>query len=276
MREARQALAAFDKITAAGITLAKPLAAGVDQLRRVEAIAANHIPGSLLGLSDAEMYDAMVATHIHGQGIGRLLGQRLARELLAQLDESTDDLLDQIRPAFDEAAAQVHAATVLGINPRTTDGDILQAENLQEVADAWRGLVGQTNTLQALCEVRLTIAHTLHPERVATRRATTQLDAAQEAWEGSFFQVTGAPYTASPNELVWQRWVRLCSGSPARLVTRERASETDRDATRRVEAEQAAKREQNSAAVAHLAKMSAGDLAAPDIGSNESYPVDKG
>ncbi len=147
-----------------------------------------------------------------------MLARALEDQIADQLAAAADEILDQLRPAFDKSAAAVHAAAELGITPSTTDTDIVKAENVAPLAAAWTSMVGHTATLQDIAEARLDLT--------AMAGAPPALEA---GWLNPFpsvldkacsmFSDDAPPWRLNEWETPWQRWLRLCTTAPARLLT---------------------------------------------------------
>lgn len=141
----------------------------------------------------------------------RLLRLALGDQLAAALAAGADDVLDALRPKFDEAADVVHAASETGINEHTTDRDIVKAEDVASMATAWRALPAAVDVLEQIAAVRIGLS-----KAAGVPPAVPPLGVEEVA--GSMFR-QDSPRWRRQWEHPWQRWVRLCTGSPARLLS---------------------------------------------------------
>lgn len=221
-----------------GVQLPEDLVLAAGQLARLDALVpVPKLPAKLVGLSDAELAAAIEALGIGSLFRGeagfnaiRTTAGALAGEIAAGVADVAEGILDQLRPGFDEAAAVVHHATVLGIITTTTAEDILHLDDVAAARDAWAALPVASRALTAIATVRIGLSRTagvppaevpagvdpqyVTPEPVGVL-AESMFRTDGRGWRGDF-------------EEDWQLWVRLCAGSPARLLSIEESRQAAR------------------------------------------------
>lgn len=218
------------KLERLDVALPEGVPAAAHQLLRVPSLlpdAQSLLDRSFIGLSDADLtqtlVDVGVAVAFAGSaGPGAtaqvLVGKAMAEALADAIVEEADAILDQLRPTFDEAGEAVHNATKLGINPLTTDRDIVKADDIEAMRDAWTALPQLTRTLDEISAARIMLT------QIAGVPPTPRLSFNGRSGEvnaGAMFR-DDAPSWRHPTETTWQMWLRLCAAKPVSLLgTRE-------------------------------------------------------
>lgn len=234
-RDAWHVGALVAQLHALDVDLAPEVVTGCDQLERIDSFLPSPRPRlPLLGLSDEELAGvvrdvgvayALDPTSTPGSHSVRAVKEALAEALADRLLLHADEILDQLRPRFDEAGKRVHEATLLGIHPWTTDRDVVKADDVEATADAWTALPQLTGTLDRIAAARIALTRA-----TGCPPAPPRGDWAQYAIND---QLGGIPVSAmfrddapgwrSDSETTWQMWVRLCTGRPVRLLSTEAA-----------------------------------------------------
>jgi hypothetical protein len=146
-----------------------------------------------------------------------MLADAMAEELAVELRQRADEIIAVLRPTFEEAADVVHDATRAGMHEHTTDRDIVKADDVPAMAAAWRSIPDAVDALERIAAVRMDLTEVagVPPELVGTQwtPAPTALQVA-----GSMFR-PDSPRFRVEYEQPWQRWVRLSTGEPVRLLT---------------------------------------------------------
>jgi hypothetical protein len=125
----------------------------------------------------------------------------LAAEASADLTAHTDDLINQLRPGFDDASKVIVAAHKAGIRATHTDSAILRLGH--EALDAWKAMPEAINALDAVASARLRLS-----------RVTGQLpDADQQA--AAFCSAAGVWL----DRTVHNRWLALVDHGGPKLNT---------------------------------------------------------
>lgn len=212
-----------------GVALPEELATASTQLGRIEQLLKRpNVPDQLLGLTDDEMADALhelalgftvTAADGPARDAIRALSIALANAIVADLAPRADAILDQLRPAFDTAANLAHRATELGLNPASTDRDVLGLDDVAAARDAWAALPAAARTLTAIATARIGLSRVAgvapaaagiggqyHRRESVHDLAPTMFRTDGRAWRSDF-------------EDEWQLWLRLSAGTPARLLT---------------------------------------------------------
>jgi hypothetical protein len=217
------------------VTLPASLTVAADQLLRLPSLRpAPELPSELLGLTDDEIRDTMrnfgVAHALDGShGPGAVayesMGRALAAAIAAELCVLADDILDQLRARFDEAARVVHQATALGLHGGTSERDILKADNVEELRDAWTAVPAATRMLDTIAASRILLSSAAGvppAPRFGLRPGETINE-----YASAMFRTDGRPWREEW-EQTWQMWLRLCTGSPAQLLSVEQAIQAAR------------------------------------------------
>lgn len=221
----------IEQLQGLGVELPGEVLAGWDQLRRVEDLRPKPVVQRVLGLSDEQvtatirsvgLAHALTPSDANGPGSHALREVRQAffDELTEAIVDEADELLSQLRPNFDAAGEMVHEATQLGIGPSTTDRDIVTADDIEAMRDAWTALPGLVSTLDRIAAVRILMSQ-------STGLAPTPAD--PQGWgQASHFDMapgamfrSDAPPWRQEREQTWQTWLRLCTPEPVRLLSVE-------------------------------------------------------
>lgn len=214
------------------VDLPDDLHASAEQLLRVPLLMPQpEAPrASLIGLSDDELVDILrgvgtatvLAEQRYGSAAFSAVNRALAADLADAIAERADDILDQLRPAFDAAAAAMRHAVELGLHGRSTDRDVLQADDIAAVRDAWSALPAAARTLEAIAQARiaLSVAAGVPPaaERAGIDTIVNVLDAGDLA--SRMFHDTPRDWHRD-GEDGWQRWLRLSEHVTPRLLATE-------------------------------------------------------
>lgn len=227
--------ALIERLLSFGVTLPEEVVAGADQLRRLPMMRAElerPTPRTLLGLSDEELKahlrDAALGSAIRGDslmGATKHLAQEtgylqeaIADALNAVIVEHADDILDQLRPRFDEPARAVFEAGKLGIHPGTTDSDIVRRDDVTDAAAAWTGLPVAVRRLEQLAQLRMDLTSVAGvPPRPPVSWQGRQSPVADFA--GVFFRRDAPVWSRDDFEKPYQRWLRLSVGEPCTLLS---------------------------------------------------------
>lgn len=232
-RDPQQATRLVPTLSGLGVQLPAALVSAADQLsnlnRRLKPLAGDVTIPDVTGYSDDQLVEVIreigVSYALLGPGgpcpldrAEHAVMTALEARLADSLAELGDEIIDQLRPAFDEAAAAVHRGTKLGIHPGTTDRDVVKSDNLVELTDAWTALPGLVRTLDAIAEARIQLSEAtgLAPAlEHSWSRVVSHRDAA-----GAMFR-EDAPTWDVDFEHTWHRWVRLCASGTVRLLSVE-------------------------------------------------------
>jgi hypothetical protein len=128
--------------------------------------------------------------------------QRVADTMAADLNDHTDDIIDQLRPTFDKAAQAVLAAHAAGIRANHTPADIIKRDT------ETTGLVALWQQMDAAEKVLDDIAYT----RLQLARAVGAPPAPDQA-SGAFCSSSGV-WNTRPQA---RRWLVLCDHGGPRL-----------------------------------------------------------
>lgn len=158
-------------------------------------------------------------------GTARELAIRVARQMLTALRADLDQVLDQLRPDFDQAAAGVRRALELGIHAGSTPDAVLDLDSAASAA-AWRRLPDQLRHLDTIGRIRIRLADLLDApaadpftDRRPYAASFTSADPGA-AWDTDADRRSRLPAA---------RWLRLSSTGPVRLLT---VAETEAAAAR--------------------------------------------
>jgi hypothetical protein len=138
-----------------------PLLAAHERITDVESYPAG--PG-LVALEDLTAEDilrwTLLRTQLEAIKDTRVqAADMIARQLAAVLAAHADDLIDQMRPAFDQAASHVTAARKLNVTEHTTASDLLDMP--PKAVTAWRTATSHVATLAAIAHARIAMSRTL-------------------------------------------------------------------------------------------------------------------
>lgn len=177
----------------------------------------------------AHIKDVAAVRSLVGESLGNAaweVDQQLCAAAVVLLREHADDILDQLRPAFDTAAKAVHEAVAVGVQSG------MGAQQVIGVGDravrAWRGLPPHIATLDRIAALR--------------RDMTFVLDVAPHADKfrdnyrnhGAAFSPSGMAMERADRQRVStaDMWLRLSTGEPEplRLMTLEETATIDRGA----------------------------------------------
>lgn len=148
-----------------------------------------------------------IAEHVLRRAAGRGLendignaraqvGDELAAAIAQLLRENADQIIDQMRPAFDAAAAKVTAAHTAGIRPPHGPQDVIDLG--PKAVAAWQQLGSAVARLDAIAAARLTLATVLNlPPNV-------------DSHTGAAFSKADAKYRVGA-ETDHGRWLRLAA-----------------------------------------------------------------
>lgn len=215
----------LDKI---GVDLPDPLVNGALRVERLhgELNVSTEAPPGLLELDDdalAAAFRSLALSHaIRGDARSLSTPASTAKsallsgmqsEIASGLCSIADEVIDQLRPAFERAADTVHEATRVGITVRTTHQDVLAADNVAEITAAWRGLPDQVDVLEEIARARVALSTV-----AGVPPTIDNVPPAVGSPAGALFR-RDAPDWAARFEHPWQKWVRLCTGHPARLLS---------------------------------------------------------
>jgi hypothetical protein len=217
-------------LTGLGVTLPPDVTRADAQLSKVGTTppAELLLGANLVGLTDAQFlafqtdYVNASIAHSHGSGAFADVRRALAVDLADALAGEADDVLDQLRPTFTAAAEQLHRAAELGLGPTTTADDILRADNVAELRDAWAEVARNSRVLEEIAQARVLLSSATG---VPPAERRIDLDSASLSYAETFeiasrsFRTDGRAWESTPNETPWRRWLRLSVGSPARLLT---------------------------------------------------------
>jgi hypothetical protein len=210
-------LVAYDVELPAGVTEAGAQLARIHGLAPTLAVPTE----SLIGRSDDELAtiirDLGIASSMRRTesfGVIQEVANALAGDIAGLIYDGVDAILDQLRPAFEEAAETMHAATAMGLGPETTPDDILRAENVAEVRDMWATVPQAARILDGISRVRMLLS-----TAVGVPPDTTTSFANPEGLVDAVGIFTQRPRRLHlDGEDGWQRWLRLCADEPVRLL----------------------------------------------------------
>ncbi|MDE0778206.1 MAG: hypothetical protein OSB43_18145 [Nocardioides sp.] len=219
------------RLAALEVDLPEELTAAGSQLQRIHHLAPRTVlPSTLIGLDDdavvAVVRDLAVATAMKtlSSGVVNDVAGVLAADIADGIRDQADEILDQLRPRFDNEAAKAHAAAELGLQPSTTAMDILRSDNVEALRDAWAALPSAARTLDALAEARMKLSTAAGAAPTTTRSSLNAIAPVRDVANYAF-HASARPWTVK-GEDAWQRWLRLCTGTPARLLTIEESAQT--------------------------------------------------
>lgn len=229
------------QLEAAKVELPEDLVHSCDQFRRLRAgelALRPTTPVDLIGLSDDELRgvfrDAVVTATARNTDAGRHLLQALAVAIADAIRDQADAILEQLRPDFDDAAAVMHEAASLGLRPGTAETEILKADNVVELRDAWAQVPAAARTLEQIAQLRMALSTTAGAPPAASEfpgQVRNSADAmvprpVVAEWAARMFRIDGQGWQVDGEE-AWQRWLRLSETSPVQLLpTTESSGET--------------------------------------------------
>lgn len=210
-----------------GVDLPAEVTATASQIMRLPSLRPRpEQPAQLLGHSDEQLSRMITQLGMEfaltdGGGPGDRATDTMRIWLSGALTEAVrdvaEDVLTQLRPAFTAAAKKVHAAAKLGINPGTKDRDILKADNIAAVRDAWTSVPPSTRTLDAIAAARidLSVVTGLPPAPDLGPWSGPPLPLSE--WASSAFRKDAPPWRGE-FEQTWQMWLRLSAARPVELL----------------------------------------------------------
>lgn len=135
--------------------------------------------------------DAIQDTKVHAE-------QLLAREVAEHLTAHADDVIDVLRPAFDQAAGYFTAAHKSGVTEHTTASDLLDAPT--KAVAAWRAATAHVEALGDIARARVAMSHTLG--------IPPDDDGSGSAYAACFSNA-GTGWTNNPDDVA--TWLRLAA-----------------------------------------------------------------
>ena len=228
-RDTINAPALVGQLVGLGVELPEEMTRTADQVQRLRGLRPPPAPPTdLLGLTDSQLTDVLtdlaiscVARVDASSGPGAeaivMLDGAMRTALADALAGHADAILDQLRPAFEAAAESVHATTRLGIHPGTTDRDIVKGDDVGRLADAWTSLPAQVRILESIAAVRISLSETAGVVPCMTHAWPPIPNITEIA--GAMFRTDAPAWRPDQYETDWQRWVRLCTLGPVRLLT---------------------------------------------------------
>jgi hypothetical protein len=195
----------------------------------VQALARRSHPVDLVTLSVEEL-----AAHTRSLAVTRALEETeqvqtvavhvdedLCAQVVALLREHADDIVDQLRPRFDPAAAYLHQAVAVGITAGMTAQQVISLGD--RAVNTWRTLPRHVRVLDEIAAVRIAMSEVLD---VAPDPRPFSSPPARRY--GAAFSTSAPPWRIDRAETSTARWLRLSTGEPEplRLLTLEETART--------------------------------------------------